>query len=444
MGKDRGHWSGNKALILAAAGSAIGLGNIWKFPYITGVYGGGAFVAVYLICIALVGLPILIAEMAIGKESQADAVSAFEVLKQRKTAWVSAGWIGIASSFLILSFYSVVGGWILDFELKALMFKFTSVADGEINSYLGELFGSPYMLVFWHTVFMAITISIVVKGVSAGIEKASKILMPVLMLILFGLLLRVMFLDGFGQAFSFLFKPDFSKLTWEGALEAVGHSFFTLSLGMGAILTYGSYIDRKQPIVQSSVWIALLDTVIALVAGLIIFSVVFTYGGEPQGGPTLMFVTLPLLFKKLLGGSIIAILFFLLIAFAAMTSAISLLEVVVAALVGKTNWSRMKATLVSGIIIWGLGILCALSFNVLADFKPIMDKNIFDLFDYLTAKVLLPLGGCLIALFFGWAWHGSTSKVWKTKSLSSQMVLWSTRILAPLAIAYVLYQGLSS
>lgn len=442
MLKNRGHWSGSLGLILAASGSAVGLGNIWKFPYITGVNGGGAFVLIYLVCIALVGLPVLIAEMAVGKESQADVLDAFSELRGKKSKWVSIGWLGLASAFLILSFYSVVGGWVLDFEVKSLMMKFNTVDDTEISGYLGSLFSSPGTLIFWHSIFMVMTIAIVIKGVSGGIEKASKILMPVLFLILIGLGIRVMFLDGFSEALKFLFYPDFSKLTWEGVLEAVGHSFFTLSLGMGAMLTYGSYIGKRQPLVKSALIIGLLDTVIALVAGLIIFSVVFTYQGEPKAGPTLMFVTLPLLFKKLAGGSIIAILFFMLIAFAALTSAISLLEVVVSALVTKKEWSRVKATLLSGIVIWALGILCALSFNVLGDFKPLFDKNVFDLFDALTSKIFLPLGGLLIAVFFGWSWKGGIESIGYNDSFGRRALLWSNRIVAPIAIAYVLIKGL--
>lgn len=442
MEGNRSHWSGSMGLILAAAGSAIGLGNIWKFPYITGVNGGGAFVLVYLLCIGLVGFPILIAEMAAGKEAQSDTLSAFSILRGKNSKWASIGWLGLVSAFLILSFYSVVGGWVLDFELKSLLFKFSSVPDSEIEGYLGSLFGSPVSLIFWHTVFMLLTVSIVVKGVSGGIEKISKILMPILMLILVGLLIRVFFLDGFFEAFKFLFYPDFSKLHAEGVLEAVGHSFFTLSLGMGVMLTYGSYIGKTQPLVKSAFAIGFLDTAIALTAGLIIFSVVFTFGGEPEAGPTLMFVTLPLLFKQLTGGSIIAIFFFMLIAFAALTSAISLLEVVVSALEGK-GYTRKKATIYSGLVIWALGILCALSFNVLADFKPLLDKNIFDLFDFLTAKVFLPVGGLLIAIFFGWSWKGGADSLTELKGVNRSVLVWSNRIIAPVAIAWVLFKGLT-
>ena len=335
-----------------------------------------------------------------------------------------------------------MGGWILDFELKSLMMKFSDVEDSAIQGYLGELFGSPTSLIFWHSVFMVLTVGIVMKGVTDGIEKASKILMPILMLILLGLVIRVMFLDGFSQAATFLFAPDFSKLTWEGTLEAVGHSFFTLSLGMGAMLTYGSYMAKNQPLVKSAVAIGFLDTFIALIAGLIIFSVVFSFGGEPQAGPTLMFVTLPLLFKKLVGGSIIAILFFLLIAFAALTSAISLLEVVVAAVQTKTKWSRLKTTMISAVVIWALGILCALSFNTLADFKPVMGLNVFDLFDTLTAKVFLPLGGLLIALFFGWSWKKGPDSITELGGAKLAVLVWTNRVVAPVAIAYVLYNGL--
>jgi NSS family neurotransmitter:Na+ symporter len=441
---DRPHWSNRLGFILAATGSAIGLGNIWKFPYIAGTNGGGAFVLIYLACILIVGIPILLAEMHIGRESQSNAVKAFQVLHKPNSAFRYIGFAGVFCAFVILSFYSVVGGWVLDFELRSIMNEFGSSSPEEIKGFLGSLFANPWRMVIGHTIFMVLTISIVLCGVAKGIEKWNKILMPVLLLILAALLVRSFFLDGFGQAFSFLFSPNFSNLTWEGILEAVGHSFFTLSLGMGVMITYGSYLPKEKGILKTAIMVAGLDTLIALVAGLVIFSVVFTFGQEAGAGPTLMFVTLPMLFKQLPGGYIVSVLFFLLVAFAALTSSISLLEVVVAYWDESRGTSRVKTSIGAGIIMWAIGILCALSFNVLSGYKLFGKFTFFDTLDKLSSSILLPLGGLVIAIFFGW----TLGKKALNKALEAegglvyQGILWSVRVISPIAIAYILYKGI--
>ena len=445
MTEARAHWSGRLGFILAASGSAVGLGNIWKFPYMAGVNGGGAFVLIYLLCIAVIGLPILIAEIYIGRSSQHNAVKAFETLDKPGSPWRYAGLLGLVSAFLILSFYSVVGGWVLDFELKSLMNQFATQSDDTIKGYLGGLFSSPSKLILWHTVFMALTIGIVLGGVSKGIERASKILMPTLMVLLVLLLVRVAVMDGFMPAVKFLFSADFSKLNWEAILEAVGHSFFTLSLGMGAMITYGSYLKKDENIINTAVTVALLDTVIALISGLVIFAVVFSYNQDPSAGPTLMFVTLPLLFKQIAGGYLISSAFFILVAFAALTSAISLLEVVVAYWEENKGWDRKRTTIVIGGVIYILGILCALSFNVLADFKVFGIYNIFDLFDTLTSKIFLPLGGMVISLYYGWVLGPKAVQATFSKPVANviwQGLMWSARVLAPIAVAYMLLKGM--
>jgi neurotransmitter:Na+ symporter, NSS family len=441
---DRAHWSGRFAFVLAAAGSAVGLGNIWKFPYMAGVNGGGAFVFVYLMCIAIVGMPILIAEIYIGRSSQKNAVQAFEELHREKTPWRLAGILGIVSAFLILSFYSVVGGWVLDFEFKSILNQFASQDDAVVKEFLGSLFASPLRLIFWHTLFMGATVYIVIGGISKGIEKWSRLLMPLLILLLGILFVRAMFLDGFGEAMTFLFSPDFSKLSWSGVLEAVGHSFFTLSLGMGAMITYGSYMKKSENVIFTAFAVGILDTLVAIVAGIVIFAVVFSYGQEPGAGPTLMFVTLPLLFKQMAGGYFVSIMFFLLVAFAALTSAISLLEVVVTYWDEEHNWPRKKTTLVMGGTIWALGILCALSFNVLSDFKFFGKFNTFDLFDVATSKIFLPLGGMVIALYYGWV-LGPKAVIATfespPKKAISMSLMWTARVVAPAAVLFMLIQG---
>ena len=441
---DRGHWSGRLGFVLAASGSAIGLGNIWKFPYMTGVNGGGAFVLIYLLCIAFVGLPILLAEIYIGRESQTNAIQAFEVLHKPGSPWRFAGFLGVLSAFLILSFYSVVGGWVLDFELSSLLGTLTSASDEEISGNLGALFSNPVKLIVWHTIFMILTVGIVTGGVTKGIERAARILMPILFFLLLALFVRVMFLDGFPEALTFLFTPNFSALSSEAVLEAVGHAFFTLSLGLGAMITYGSFMNRGSNLVATAWTVAILDTVIALVAGLVIFAVVFTYGSEPNSGPTLMFTTLPLLFKQMTGGYFVAVAFFMLVAFAALTSAISLLEVIVTYLTDVRRLSRLRAALGAGVIIWVLGILCALSFNLLAESK-VLGFTFFDLFDFLTAKVFMPVGGVVISSYYGWVLGPRAIRATfsgEPSGLAYNVLLWSSRIIAPGSVIYMLWHGL--
>ncbi|MFW7378668.1 MAG: sodium-dependent transporter [Oligoflexus sp.] len=434
----RSHWSGRLAFILAASGSAIGLGNIWKFPYITGENGGGAFVLVYLLTIAIVGFPIFIAEVYIGQQAQTNAVRAFEILHKKKSPYRTVGVFGLLSAFLILSFYSVVGGWILSYEWQALTGGFQGLTSEQIAGSLDELLSQPGKIIFWHSIFMLLTVGIVIGGISSGIEKWSKILMPLFFLLLGALLIFSFSLEGFGEAFSFLFSPDFSELSAAGLLEAVGHSFFTLSLGMGAMITYGSYLSEKESVIKTALTITVLDTVIALIAGLVMFSITFTFGKEPGAGPGLMFSTMPTLFNEMAGSAILLATFFALVAFAAMTSAISLLQVVVAYFEENGHMSRRKATLVFGFIIWLMGILCGLSFNV---FQGTFD--FFELFDKATSSFLMPLGGMLTAIYFGWViGEKPLERMLGGPSIFSKGLLWTMRIIAPTAVFVVMVQYL--
>jgi neurotransmitter:Na+ symporter, NSS family len=436
----RAHWSSRLAFILAAAGSAVGLGNIWKFPYITGVNGGGAFVAVYLVCIAAVGMPIFLAELYIGRRAQANVVRAFEVTHKPRSPWRFVGWMGLLSAFLILSFYSVVGGWVLDFILRSATNQFAGHSDAEIQGVLGTLFSDPVRQLLWHAAFMAATVAIVVQGLNAGLERWNRILMPALFVLLMLLLVRAVFLPGFGQALTFLFTPATEKLSAAGVLEAVGHSFFTLSLGMGAMITYGSYLRTSGELTRTVLSVAALDTLIALIAGVVIFSVVFTFGLEPGSGPTLMFQTLPMLFAKMPGGYLVSLAFFLLVAFAALTSAISLLEVVVTYWVEAHGTSRRATALVLGGIVYLLGVLSALSTNLLANVK-LFGLTFFDLADKLTSSVTLPLGGALIALFFGWV-LGRRAVAEVVGERFATPLLWTVRVLAPIGVVAMIVNGL--
>lgn len=440
----RAQWRNRAGFLLAAAGSAVGLGNIWKFPYITGENGGGAFVLVYLACIGLVALPILLAEIHLGRSAQSGVVQAFEVLHRPRSPWRLVGWLGLLSAFAILSFYSVVGGWVLHFGAKAATGALTAAADATVEHYLDGLFADPLLLVFWHSVFMALTVWIVAHGVGPGIERANRVMMPGLIVLLLVLLVRAAFMPGFGQALSFMFAPEFAELSPRAALIAVGHAFFSLSLGMGTMLTYGSYLPQSEGIVRTALAIALIDTLVALLAGVVIFAVVFSFAQEPGAGPTLMFVTLPLLFKQMAGGQFVAVTFFLLVTFAALTSAISLLEVVVAHVVERHGWSRARASLLWGGAIYAVGVVCALSFNLLAGFKP-LGLSVFDLLDSLTSKLTLPLGGFFISLFFGWVL--GPQAVARVTGLPqhaalNRALLWAIRALAPAAVLWLLVAGL--
>jgi NSS family neurotransmitter:Na+ symporter len=390
-----GQWSSRWAFILAATGSAVGLGNIWKFPYITGENGGGAFVLVYLLCIAVVGIPVMMSEIMLGRRGKQSPIHTMRTLAQEERAggyWQLVGWFGVLSGFLILSFYSVIAGWALSYVVEALSGTFTEISGDQSGELFTGLVSNPGTQLFWHTLFMAMTMFIVARGVREGLERAVRLLMPVLFVLLLILVGYAMNSGGFTQGLHFLFDPDFSKITTEGVLTALGHAFFTLSLGMGAIMIYGAYLPDDVSITRVTMTVALADTVVALLSGMAIF---------PQ--------TLPVAFGAMPGGVLFGTLFFVLLVFAAWSSAISIIEPVVAWLVETKGWSRNRAALGAGLVTWVLGIATVLSFNLWSEIKW-FDKTIFDLLDYLTANILLPLGGLLIALFAGWVMNQNHSK----------------------------------
>jgi NSS family neurotransmitter:Na+ symporter len=396
----RGIWTSRLGFIMASAGSAVGLGNIWKFPYITGMHGGGAFVLFFLICIALVGIPIMIAEMVIGRHTHKDPVGAFR--KLRGGPWTIVGWLGVTTGFVILSYYCVVAGWAVDYLWLALKGTFTGTHIREVPELFTSLLASDLSQLFWQALFMGATIWIVLGGVSNGLERANKLMMPVLFLILIYLTIRGLLSPGGPRALSFLFTPDWEKLDAAAMLEAMGHAFFSLSLGMGAMLTYGSYADEKTNIPNVAITVSVMDTCVALLSGIAIFSIVFTYGMAPAAGPGLVFKTLPIIFSQMPGGTFVAILFFLLLVFAALTSSISLLEVVVAYYCDEKKWQRRTATLVMGFLIFLLGVPSALSNHLMADVHFIGGRNFLDSIDLVATNYLLPLGGLFIAIFTGW------------------------------------------
>lgn len=397
-------WASRFGFVLAAAGSAIGLGNIWKFPYITGQHGGGAFVLVYLACIVLVGMPILMAELLIGRQGRRDAVGSFAVLERPRSPWMLVGWGGVAASFILLSFYAVVAGWSFDYVFMAARGALHGRSPAEIEGLFGAVVSSPLRVIFWQGFFVLVTVAVVLGGVRGGIERCSRILMPalfVLLLVLFG---RGLLSAGGPPALRFMFQTDFSALTPQALLDALGHAFFTLSLGAGTMITYASYLDSRADLGSLALRIALLDTFMALLAALTIFSVAFAAGIEPGSGPGLVFQTLPILLLDLPFGSVLALLFFLLLAFAALSSSISMLEVTVAYLVDEKDWPRWRATGLVGIAAFLLGLPSALSFNRWQDYHIFFGRTFFDACDLLVSSYLLPLGGLMVAIYVGWIW----------------------------------------
>jgi len=400
----RALWASRFGFVLAAAGSAIGLGNIWKIPYITGQHGGGAFVLVYLACIALVGMPILMAELLIGRQGRRDAVGSFAALAGPRSPWMLAGWGGVAASFILLSFYAVVAGWSFDYVMMAACGVLQDRSPEQIEGLFGALVASPPRVIFWQGLFVLATLGIVLGGVRGGIERCSRILMPALFALLLVLFCRGLLSAGGLPALRFMFRTDFSALTPQAWLDALGHAFFTLSLGAGTMITYASYLDPQADLGALALRITLLDTLMALLAALTIFSVAFAAGIEPGAGPGLVFQTLPILLLELPFGSLLALLFFLLLAFAALSSSISMLEVTVAYLIDEQGWRRWRATALVGVAAFVLGVPSALSFNVWRDSRPLFGRSFFDGCDLLVSSYLLPLGGLLVAIYVGWVW----------------------------------------
>ncbi|MDB4584654.1 sodium-dependent transporter, partial [Draconibacterium sp.] len=388
---NRDSFSSKFGVIAAAAGSAVGLGNIWKFPYIAGVYGGAAFLFVYLGFILAIGLPVMLSELIIGRKSQRNAFGAFKVLAPG-TPWRYVGILGVSAAFLILSFYGVVAGWSVQYIVISVQDGFSNKSPEEINSLFSTLIESPVKPVILQLFFMVLTAAIVIVGIKKGIEKYTKILMPVLVVILIILCIKSVSLEGAKAGLEFLFKPDFSKLTGDGILSALGHAFFTLSLGMGTLITYGSYINKQNNLVQTVINVTVADTVIAILAGIAIFPAVFAFGIEPTEGPGLIFVTLPNVFHQMPGGFYFSLLFFILLTVAALTSSISILEVVVAYFKEEFKMGRKASTILATVLISMLGILCSLSMGILSSYT-IFGLNFFDLMDWISANLLLPIGG---------------------------------------------------
>lgn len=409
MQTTREHWDSKLGFILAAAGSAVGLGNIWKFPYITGENGGAAFIIIYLFCIMLIGLPVLIAEILLGRHSQKGPVSAFRNFAHRhKKVWTAGGILFFITGFIILGYYNVIAGWSLGYVFESIsghIAGFSSSADAA--THFRELISNPLWILFWHFIFVAAGGLVVYLGVRNGIERIARFLMPVFFLILIFLVFWGVSLDSNGEGLAFLFRPDWSTISFKTVLIALGHAFFTLSVGMGVLLTYGSYLDKNDNLLFCGSMIVILDTLIALLAGLAIFTSVFGMGFNPAEGPGLVFNVLPAVFSMMPAGSIFSLLFFTLLSIAALTSTISILEMLVSTLLDETRFSRHHIVIVLSLLIFILGIPAALSFGDWSHIR-LFDMTLFDIMDYLSANILLPFGGLLIAVFVAWVLKKNT------------------------------------
>ncbi|MGB1763609.1 sodium-dependent transporter [Alloalcanivorax xenomutans] len=451
-----GMWTSRWAFILAATGSAVGLGNIWKFPYFAGEYGGGAFVLVYLLCIALVGVPIMVAEVMLGRKGGMSPVHTMKKLAAESKVsrrWAGIGYMGALAGFLILSFYSVIAGWTLYYIWDMAQGGFQGISAAGSLAHFEGMQANAWLMLGCHTAFMVLTMWVVARGVSRGLEKAVQVLMPLLFVLLIGLVVYASTTPGFAQGVNFMFHFDFSRLSGEAVMAALGQAFFTLSLGMGAIMVYGAYMPRevqdrrtgktrRVSIVSTVGIIALLDTLVALGAGLVIFPVVFSNGLEPSQGPGLLFVTLPLAFGQMPAGVIVGTVFFVLVMCSALSSSISLGEPMVAWLVER-GLGRPLAALAVGLTAWVIGVGTVLSFNYWKDVTFLVG-TFFQNIDFLASSLMLPLGGLSIAIFAGWVMKETQArKELAMKSFGLYMV-WRAvvRIVAPLAVAAVFLNAL--
>ena len=431
----------NLGAIAALAGSAVGLGNIWKFPYVAGTNGGGAFLLVYIFFTLDIGFPVMIAEFSLGRRSQQNAFGTFRVLAP-DSKWLLFGSLSIIAASLILSFYGTVSGWTLEYVWLSLTNAFQGQHAEEVTSVFNAFLSHPYKALLWQIGFMALTAAIIMGGVQKGIERYSKIMMPLLFVIIIALCINSMTLTGALEGLRFLFLPKFSELTANSILSALGQAFFSLSVGMGILLTYASYLPKTDNLTTTSLKVIVTDTLVAILAGMAILPAVFSFGIDPQSGPGLVFLTLPQVFQGLPGGTVWAVLFFLLLTFAALTSAISLLEVPVAYLVEEKKLKRPTATLLATLVITVIGSFNTLSFGPLKHVK-IFGMNIFDACDYLCSNILLPLGGILICLFAGWylnkaLLYSELSNDHRLKIRFFKLYIFILRYIAPVCIFLIL------
>jgi NSS family neurotransmitter:Na+ symporter len=422
----RGNWSGAVGFIIASMGSAAGLGNVWRYPYITGQYGGAAFILLYIGCVLAVGIPLMIAEFLVGRKTQRNPVGAFRSLRPG-SPWVFTGWLGIVSAFTILSYYAVVGGWVLHYVYLSLINSFVGKSPEEVSAFFASMGADAGLQIFWLAIFMLLTIVIVSRGVSTGLEVGNKIMMPLLFALLIALLIYALQTRGAATGLDFLLRPQWQKIGPTAILEALGQALFSLSLGMGTMITYGSYISRQTNLFRCAFFVATGDTLVAVLAGFVVFPLAFSFGLEPSSGPGLIFRTLPIAFAQLSGGYWVALAFFILLSFAALTSSISLLEVASAYFIDEQGWSRRKTGWTLGAVIFLLGIPSAIG------------EQFLGLMDGLATNYLLPIGALLISVFTGWALTHKERNDEFSESTGLRLVAWSflIRFATPVAVILI-------
>ncbi|MBN2681807.1 MAG: sodium-dependent transporter [Bacteroidales bacterium] len=436
----RDGFSSKFGVIAAAAGSAVGLGNIWRFPYVAGENGGGAFLLMYLAFILLIGIPVMMSEFSIGRRSQKNTFGAFKVLAP-KSRWSIVGLMGIIAAFAILAFYSTVAGWTVEYLVNAIGDQFSGKSKEELGADFSSFASHDYKPLIWQMFFMILTAVIVLAGVKKGIEKYTKILMPILLVLIIAVCIRSITLPNASAGLKYLFYPVWSDITFNSVLMALGQAAFSLSIGMGCLITYGSYIKKDNNLFKTSFQVASADTLIAILSGVMIFPAVFSFGFQPDKGPDLVFIVLPNIFQTMPGGYIFSIIFFFLLTVAALTSTISVLEVVVAAFIEELKMSRKKATIVAAASISILGVFATLSFGQMGDFT-IFGKTVFDILNYVSANILLTFGALLIVIFTGWRlgkshFYDEVTNQGSIKQPLFKIIVFIIRYIAPVAIGTV-------
>jgi len=440
-----GQWSSRMAFILAVTGSAVGLGNIWRFPYVAGENGGGAFVIVYLACVILIGMPVMMSEILIGRRGRRNPVATMALLGEEEGSsrrWQYVGALGVIGGILILSYYSVIAGWTLAYIVKSMTGVFTGASTDLVSAEFDNFVGDWRLVALCHTLFMGLSIFVVARGVERGLEQAVKFMVPALLLLMLVLLGYSINSGSFGEGLDFMFTPKFEDLTWDSVLAAMGQAFFTLSIGMGAVMAYGAYLPEETSITGASAAVVTADTLIAILAGLVIFPLVFANGLETAEGEALVFKTLPLALGKMPGGAFFSTIFFVLLSFAAWTSALGLMEPAVAWLVEQYNRTRAQAAVMIGGLIWALGFGTVLSFNVLKDMT-FFKGTIFHNLGHLTNNIMLPLGGLFIAVFAGWVMcRNSTADELGGAGLTYKIWRFLARFVVPIGVVFVFLKAI--
>ena len=446
-------WSSEAVFLLAAIGGAVGLGNLWRFPFLAGQNGGGAFVLIYVAFVMLLCLPLVIAELAMGRRGRGSAVTTMRKLTAEvggSPFWHTIGWVSIILPLMALGYYAVIAGWSIDYVLKAAVNSFENISGEESGAMFDALVSSPVRVLVLHAMFIAGAVVVVAQGVGKGIEVLMRFMMPGLLVLLFVLALNSIFRSDIGAGLSFLFNPDFSKISVEVVLMALGQAFFSIAVGVGMLLTYGAYLPREVSLTRAAIWIVCADTAVALMAGIVIFPIVFEYGLDPADGPGLVFVTLPIAFGHMPGGYVIGLLFFIMLFFAAFSTVIAMIEPAVSWLEEHKGVSRAKVTFAAGVFGWLVGISAALSFNIWSDVRLfssvelLADKTIFDLVDFVVATVGIPFNAAIMSLFAGWSMSRSAllEEIGDDNPTLFAYIRFTLRYIAPIVIGIIFYQSL--